>query len=60
MSQSNIKKPSLPNENALSLDWALYYAQQGWPILPLHWPEDKRCSCGKDCEGVLWEKVLKS
>jgi hypothetical protein len=30
---------------------AVAYAARGWPILPLHWPVDGRCSCGKaDCQ----------
>lgn len=30
--------------------WARRYARMGWPVLPLHWSVDGRCSCGKaDC-----------
>src|SRR5262245_13325917 len=29
---------------------ALEYAGRGWPVLPLHWNDNGRCSCGKpDC-----------
>ena len=32
------------------LDYALKYAQIGWPVLPLHWIAKQKCSCGKpDC-----------
>lgn len=29
-------------------DWAVEYAQRGWPVLPLHTAGDGRCSCGND------------
>jgi len=25
------------------------YAARGWPVIPLHWPDGGRCSCGEDC-----------
>jgi hypothetical protein len=32
------------------LEAALYYAECGWRIFPLHWTRKRRCSCGrKDC-----------
>jgi putative DNA primase/helicase len=34
----------------LMLEWALTYAEMGWPVLPLHNPVDDSCSCGNpDC-----------
>lgn len=37
----------------INLRAALYYAKRGWPVLPLHYPTPKRCSCGKrDCSSV--------
>src|SRR5882762_1631759 len=33
-----------------SLDAALNYAKRSWPIFPVHWAENGKCSCGKsDC-----------
>ena len=29
------------------MDHALRYAARGWHLLPLHWPINGRCSCGK-------------
>jgi KaiC/GvpD/RAD55 family RecA-like ATPase len=30
---------------------ALEYAERGWPVVPIHWPEGDKCSCGKaDCQ----------
>jgi hypothetical protein len=30
---------------------ALDYASRGWPVVPIHWPEGDKCSCGKvDCQ----------
>jgi hypothetical protein len=32
---------------------ALSYAERGWPVFPLYWPDGQRCSCGKsDCDSV--------
>lgn len=28
------------------LEVALKYASRGWHVLPLHWPQDEKCSCG--------------
>src|SRR5262245_13725131 len=28
------------------LDWALHYANLGWPVIPLHSVQNGRCSCG--------------
>jgi hypothetical protein len=28
MNPSNIKRPALPDDNAIPLDWALYYARR--------------------------------
>lgn len=29
------------------LDWAIYYATMGWPVLPLHTAAEDGCSCGQ-------------
>ena len=36
------------------LDWALRYAELGWPVFPLHWPvKNGGCSCGAaNCKSV--------
>ena len=32
---------------------AQFYAEKGWPVLPLHFPTgSNRCSCGKDCSSI--------
>jgi hypothetical protein len=31
------------------LDHALDYARSGLAVLPLHWPTERGCSCGRDC-----------
>jgi putative DNA primase/helicase len=31
------------------LQFALWYAGRGWPVLALHTPIDGECSCGKEC-----------
>jgi hypothetical protein len=31
------------------IETALTYAEHGWHVLPLHYPKDKRCSCGNNC-----------
>jgi hypothetical protein len=31
------------------LDHALDYAAAGLAVLPLHWPAERGCSCGRDC-----------
>ena len=28
-------------------DWALFYTDLGLPIIPIHWVENGKCSCGK-------------
>jgi hypothetical protein len=30
------------------LEAALGYASRGWPVLPLHWPTEGGCSCGRE------------
>lgn len=34
-----------PDFNASPLDWAQWYAAQGWPVLPTHTPQPHGCSC---------------
>jgi putative DNA primase/helicase len=41
---SKSKKPQKVNK---LLKAALGYASRGWPVLPLHWPIEGRCSCWK-------------
>lgn len=44
MTGTHAKQPSL--NGSTRLDAALYYAAQGWLVLPLHNPKDGQCSCG--------------
>lgn len=39
---------------------ALYYAERGWPVTPIHWKtEEGTCSCGKiDCKGAGKHPIL--
>lgn len=41
---SNIT-PAADNRTTLARA-AVAYARRGWPVFPLHWPDDGRCSCG--------------
>lgn len=46
-------KIMLPDRDAPTADWAMYYAQIGWLVLPLHYPDQKgRCSCSNSCSSV--------
>jgi len=48
--ESSINTDNLQPKN---LTAALYYAKRHWPVLPLHYPTAKRCSCGKrDCSSI--------
>lgn len=38
---------TVPDVNASLLDWAQWYAAQGWPVLPSHTPNGAVCSCPK-------------
>ena len=39
-----------PSQLKTALDHALYYAEQGWAVFPVHYPIDGKCSCGNpDC-----------
>lgn len=41
-----MKKQFPPMENTAMLDWALFYASLGWPVIPLYYPLDVgHCSC---------------
>ena len=44
------------------LESALAYAKRGWPVLPLHTPQDRECSCSGQCNKVgkhpRWHKLL--
>jgi putative DNA primase/helicase len=43
----------MESESAELLPAALDYAEHGLRVIPLHWPIDGRCHCGKaDCRGV--------
>lgn len=49
-------KPNLENKNAMRpslVDYALEYANRGWPVIPLHTPVEGGCSCSKsDCNSI--------
>jgi hypothetical protein len=38
-----------PQASVSHLAAALRYASLGWPVIPLHTPENGACDCGKDC-----------
>ena len=38
----------------------LFYAAQGWPLLPLTWVQEASCSCGKpDCSSPGKHPLIK-
>jgi hypothetical protein len=37
--------PPLPPLTASFLEWAHWYARQGWPVIPMHTPTTQGCSC---------------
>lgn len=46
--KSQIKE--LRKKNPKPVNYALFYVEQGLPIIPLHWIENGKCSCGReDC-----------
>jgi hypothetical protein len=51
--KDTIQLSEIDNEHS-ALKYALEYAQRGWPVLPLHTPDERgRCSCRKgDCKSV--------
>ena len=43
----------LPYKNSEHADWATYYGQIGWPVLPLHTAlPDGTCSCAQKCTSI--------
>ncbi|MCB0176121.1 MAG: bifunctional DNA primase/polymerase [Anaerolineae bacterium] len=41
------------SQETLNYKAAKYYAQLGWSVLPLHWPEGRGCSCHRpDCASI--------
>jgi hypothetical protein len=45
---SDSSSPSM-GQAAAPVSAVLSYAARGWPLFPLRWPIDGRCSCGEDC-----------
>lgn len=48
----------LPERSTSKIEWARCYAQLGWAVLPLHYPKEGRCSCGKSCSSPAKHPLL--
>jgi len=51
-----LEPTTAPHDSTSPLVWALWYAEQGFPVFPLWWPtkyadtpEEAVCACGKEC-----------
>ena len=38
---------------------ALEYADEGWPVFPVHHPTEDGCSCGKECSKIAKHPITK-
>lgn len=52
----------VPAQGAPNLDWAIYYGQIGWEVLPLHYPKAIGvCSCGTvNCSSIGKHPLIKN
>jgi hypothetical protein len=51
ITMSTIRNSFDPTENQ-PLRMALEYADEGWPVFPVHYPTDNGCSCEKECDHI--------